>query len=300
MAEPDRYREVIKALRLLEHAPDNRRPFFLFDEPFEDAHRYFTALTQAITTQYEQLRGGIGAEGIELPRLGPLPPGDASHRAAVALAHVAEFLAPHLDGVLVGLLPRHVSDGPGFLAAVQAWLRLPFPPGVRCAVLDESRSVKNLDAEARFIVPEGPLFGFVNALPAEAAMQPLRAALLSAAQASATREPQAATGAYEDAVELCRGRGLARELGGVLMALGAAALARGAQEDARRRFTEAALHAECTGLPAQAAAAWMAVGSLAAAVGLQEVADKALEAARAAAERGGIASLREHVERLHS
>jgi hypothetical protein len=183
---------------------------------------------------------------------------------------------------------------------MEAWLRLPFPPSVLLAVLDESRVLKGLDAEARFTVPEGSLFGFVNALPAEAAEQPLRAALLSAAQASAAGDAQAASGAYEGAAQLCRGRGLARELGGVLMALGAGALASGAQEDARRRFTEAAIHAERAGLPAQAAAAWMAVETLAAAVGMQEVADKARDAARGAAERGGLSTLREHAERLRN
>jgi hypothetical protein len=93
-------------------------------------------------------------------------------------------------------------------------------------------------------------------------------------------------------------RGLAEELGAVLMALGGAALAQEAKEEARRRFTETAVHAGRAGLPGQAAQAWMAVGVLAAEEGSEEAADRTLGAARVAADRGGLTPLREQIERL--
>src|SRR5262245_50349755 len=67
IAEPSERSEVVKALRLAELAPENRRPLFLYMTPFVDVTRYFDGLVEAIRHDYEAIREGAASEGVSLP-----------------------------------------------------------------------------------------------------------------------------------------------------------------------------------------------------------------------------------------
>ncbi|MDI3291659.1 hypothetical protein [Polyangium sp. 15x6] len=281
MADVERRRDVIKALRLIEHAPDNRWPVFVFDEPFEDARLYFLALARAVVAQYEQIRAQAGAAGVELPEHDHGAEGDPIERAGVAVARVAASLAQLVDGVLVALVPGRVLDVQAFRAAFRALSQLPLPPSVRFLVLGD---VGDLDARARFEVPRDRLFAFLQALAPEPAARPLRASMLAAWKALGAGDTLGAERALARAVELCRARGQAREFAAALFGLVGAALARGDTERARDLLTDAALRAERMGLASQAEQAWKGLASLAKACDAEELADIAGEATKRAHE----------------
>src|SRR5690242_5074371 len=67
IAEPSERGEVVKALRLAELAPENRRPLFLYEAPFADARTYFDGLVEAIRHDYEAISEGVAGEGVILP-----------------------------------------------------------------------------------------------------------------------------------------------------------------------------------------------------------------------------------------
>ena len=73
VAEASGRREVVKALRLAELAPENRRPLFLYEAPFAEAEPYFHELTEAIGRDYEAVRKGVANEGVELPAFAMSP-----------------------------------------------------------------------------------------------------------------------------------------------------------------------------------------------------------------------------------
>jgi hypothetical protein len=132
VAAPEDQASVVETLRLIEHAPDNRRPFFLYEEPFIDEMTYFDGLVLKLADDAAKL----GFPALRLPR-----EGDAKSRAELVVARVAEQLG---DGMLVGLVPREAPPG-GF---ARAWLRLWFPANVKHAVLGADAG----DAEARFVL----------------------------------------------------------------------------------------------------------------------------------------------------
>ena len=61
---------LVKALRLMEWRPDNRRPFFLYEEPFEAPEAYFDRLARRVHDDYERVRAGV-AEELADDLLGP-------------------------------------------------------------------------------------------------------------------------------------------------------------------------------------------------------------------------------------
>src|SRR5262245_56031761 len=51
IAEPSERGEMVKALRLAELAPENRRPLFLYEAPFVDACTYFDGVLVALVPE---------------------------------------------------------------------------------------------------------------------------------------------------------------------------------------------------------------------------------------------------------
>jgi len=157
-------------------------------------------------------------------------------------------------------------------------------------VLVRWRAPHELDAEARFEVPNAKLFAFIQSLAADAAVRPIRSTMIDGWRALADGDHDAAARAYGRAEEMSRGRGQTRELAASLLALGGVALARGDTEGALRMFKDAALAGERVGLAGQTAQAWKAAAALAKSEGATELADVASGAARKAAERLGLSA----------
>jgi len=290
LAPPEQRQNVLKTLRLVEYAPDNRRPMFISDEPFESVRLYATRVTRALAVQFEQLRADLGVRGIELPELLERDTDDPIERLAFAIVTIAASLGEHVDGVLLALAPQRVADAAGLRAFLKAFLRWPMPAGrVHLFVIGEAG--EDLDTRVRFEVPRRRFFAFIQSIGHESAVKPLRATMLVGWKALADGKLEEAAHAHARAVELCRARGRGKELVAALLSLGGVALARGDPEAAERTFTEAALSAENQGHSSQAAQAWLGVAALARALGKQEIADVATAAARAAAVRARMPGL---------
>ena len=112
-AEPSERGEVVKALRLGELAPDNRRPLFLYETPFTEATQYFVGLAEAIMHDYEALRKGVGEEGVTLPAFTMNPIGLGPLECAVlAMERAATLLGDRFEGATVALVPEQVARSP--------------------------------------------------------------------------------------------------------------------------------------------------------------------------------------------
>jgi hypothetical protein len=145
-AAPAERGEVVKALRLQELAPDNRRPLFLFEEPFAEPRVYFDGLAAAIRQDYEQIRRGVAEEGVTLP---PFPVTEQGVQGREVLLHATLELAARLlgdpfEGLCLALVPRQIADPTGWRESVARLHGVPLSTHVRIAV---------------FAPPGGPLHG---------------------------------------------------------------------------------------------------------------------------------------------
>ncbi|UQA57036.1 hypothetical protein [Polyangium aurulentum] len=189
VAAPEDQASVVQMLRLIEHAPDNRRPFFLYEEPFTDETAYFDGLVMKLADDAAQL----GMPTLRLPR-----EGDARSRAALVVARVAEQLG---DGMLVGLVPREAPPE-GF---ARAWLPLWFPEGVKLAVL----GADGCDAEARFALELREVASFIKADPLAADKSPEHMIALAGVELAAGNREAARSG-FVAAAKLAETTGDAR------------------------------------------------------------------------------------------
>src|SRR5262245_10341260 len=92
LAAPEWRGDVLKTLRLIEYARDNRRSMFMLDEPFESVRLYAARVTRGIAVQFEQLRADFGVRGIELPELRERDTDDPIERLAFAIVTITANL----------------------------------------------------------------------------------------------------------------------------------------------------------------------------------------------------------------
>ncbi|EYF02226.1 hypothetical protein [Chondromyces apiculatus] len=270
---------LIKALRLAEYEPSNRRPLFVFEAGFEAAEIYFAGLCQQVTSDYELVRKGAAEEGVTLapldaPTRSPALTPEA-HAMAV-LAAAGERLGTHLDGAFVALVPKATADTEAWRRSMERLSRTTRLPSLRMAVLDpeDGPLVGVLGSEgARFSFDTDELFDFVEQqtnrtsagppvppgpsvasgqragvgqAPGREAVKPetaaaLQALFLKGARGAAKNDFGAAVAAYRSARDLCHDQGLAQEEAMAAFALGGAHLAAGNRPMAQVTYGQAAL-----------------------------------------------------------
>lgn len=265
--------ELVKALRLWELSPDNRRPFFLIEASFLDERRYFAAVAAQVATDYEAVRHGAAGEGVALAAFGEAPPIEGARRAGWAVARAAALLGQVLDGIVLVLLPKVIGDPCGFRERVAAWAQEVASEAVRAAVRDaqgdELSSVLGQEA-ARFEVDRRRLAAEVEGMLAGSAEgrggvgaarggdSGLRARL-GAGIAAAARGDHAAAAAAFDAAGATRGGG---GMGSIAsLAAGGLWLGAGAHDRAVQRFLAAARQATVEGRTALACQGWWALSA---------------------------------------
>jgi tetratricopeptide (TPR) repeat protein len=308
--------EMVKALRLGELAPDNRRPLFLYEAPFEETDRYLRGLREAIERDYEAVREGIAGEGVEIPAfiMSPLDVGPVGC-AALAMEGAAALLGERFDGVTVALLPEQVTDGPAWKEVVGELDRLPWSPRVRIAVHAVPQGLLDgvlQPGGAQLFVDLPALLAFLRDLgagsaePGQAAITPapeetarqLRTLLLDAAAHTAAGEHTAAAGRYEEAAALCVSERLSDEEAIVRMALGGAYMAAEIPALAVESYCKAAGLAAALGAWSLSCVAWLGAGGTYLALGNDEPAAAAYQAAVAAARKGELPVLRDEALRM--
>jgi hypothetical protein len=299
-AEEDRSL-VVQALRLRENAPDNRRPFFVVEEPFTGSDVYFPRLAAHIAEQYERLRQGVADEGVTLVPFaagGDLRvSGSALAQAGLAADRVARLLGEQFDGIVVALVPDHVANVAHWREGVRVLAETRWSPRVRFAVLAPPggplASVLP-DIGARFELDPGAMLAFL-AQPGpdapEATTPGLRPLLLAATKAQAAGDFSAAAARYREARARCQSEGLLEQEIVVLLALAGACLAAGAPDLAVQSYRDAAMLAESAEAWALACHAWMGMGGAFLPDESFAPAVVAFRAAEAAAKRGEIPSL---------
>ncbi len=266
--------ELVKALRMMELAPANRRPFFVYEAPFDGEERWHDGLCSALREGYEAVRKGAESEGVTLPALADddVRTGAAA-RAAAWVRRVASALRGPLDGAVVVLIPSEIRAREAWRATMRTWATAPIPEEVRLAVWDSPdgalEAVIPAEATARFSVdrdaifahaikqnerrsagPEVPLPSVVtaakgdrgggSATPSPEGGRRLRGALLEAARAMARQDWYAAAGGYRVALMICRDEGLRVEEVTVLVALGGLCAAVGDVPRAHEAYAAAA------------------------------------------------------------
>lgn len=300
VSSPDDRRDLVKALRMMELTPGNRRPFFVYEAPFAEEGPWFDGLCASLREDYEAVREGAAGEGVTLPvwvaaddaALGP------SGRAAAAVRRVGAMLAGRLDGAVVALVPSQIAAPEQWRASMTGWARAPFPAEVHLALWDPPggplAAVVPDEAAARFAVDQDALFDHLERLhsvksagpavpaapamtdaqraaveaelgrkvPSEEAGRRLRGALLQAAHGMGRQDWPGAATHYLAALTVCRDEGLRTEEVMVLVALGGLCAAVGQAERALESYALAAQGATEIALWPVVAQAWLGAAGL--------------------------------------
>jgi tetratricopeptide (TPR) repeat protein len=253
--------DLVKALRLFEASPENRRPMFLYEAPFIEPRGYFTGLCDRIAQDYELVRKGAAEEGVMLPpfavdermlaqRLSPIG------RAVLHMERAATLLGERLDGVLVALVPPHVGLAGCFRECVATLAKALLSTRVHLAVVDRpngplesvlgaTRAHFEIDqakllAHKKQLISQASGGPATDAQPAPTKTQELASLLLDAAESTRQGGSTKAMELYRRAIVLCRAEDLMIEEACVRMALAGACLAAGEAPAALESYRKAA------------------------------------------------------------
>ncbi len=299
VSSPDDRRDLVKALRMMELTPGNRRPFFVYEAPFAEEGLWFDGLCASLREDYEAVREGPRGRVSRSPcGSPPTTPRSASGRAAAAVRRVGAMLAGRLDGAVVALVPSQIAAPEQWRASMTGWARAPFPAEVHLALWDPPggplAAVVPDEAAARFAVDQDALFDHLERLhsvksagpavpaapamtdaqraaveaehgrkvPSEEAGRRLRGALLQAAHGMGRQDWPGAATHYLAALTVCRDEGLRTEEVMVLVALGGLCAAVGQAERALESYALAAQGATEIALWPVVARAWLGAAGL--------------------------------------
>ncbi|WP_437841687.1 hypothetical protein [Sorangium sp. So ce1153] len=329
---------MLKSLRVWEMERENRRPFFLYEEPFIDKAGYFEGLCKRLGDDYELLRKQAAQDGVELSPFTPQDPQRVAgmpplERAVVHVERAGALLGERLDGVLLGLLPRQVRDAAAWRQSVAALARAPWSTRVLLSFFDPPGGPLEsvLGAEgARFSVNRDELFDYLRQLatnksagpagppppvPTEAQreeyerrtgqklMSPdegraLRTVLMDAAQHMSRGRHAEAAEAYRSARHICQAHGMLLEEATILVALAGLALAVRAPDQALECYRRAVAIGREKESFQLVAQAWLGTGAVFMMQKEYVRAAQAYEAAGDAARTAGVPTLRIEALRL--
>ncbi|NUP10716.1 MAG: hypothetical protein HOW73_32125 [Polyangiaceae bacterium] len=247
---------AVKALRVLEWQPENRRPFVVFEAAFDSEPEYLKALVNQLERDIAATDEGLRKDGIERA---PAPRRPASTELPAALAY-AEALARHVASFLDGLV---VVLAPSAVPAPQAWIKLvqlvaavrPAGSALRVDVLSptvpELREV--LPIAARFQVDRAALFEYLKQLGSKPSQGP---ADDSAPKLSPDKRRAIEKELGQPLISMETGHTLK-----VLMMEGSRALQDGAPKVAVRKLRAARMLCDATGLVRQGALITIGLGT---------------------------------------
>ncbi len=286
-------KEMVKALRLAEWDPDNRRPLIRTEAPFDTAESFLSALAQVIERSYEELAMGLQSDGMEIPPLDAPKQPITTGEIASLLRRAAEGVQWILEGLDVALIPTHVDDPEGYASLVGGLSRISDGSRLRIMVLDDPALPETIRARSRFVLdsesvrryaqnladakgraPGSPKPWFSPKqklalerdlgyrLPSEATGESLRILLFEAGEAMRKGQPGEAARRFRRAAMLCNLSGLEREGVAVGIALGTATFASGETPGAVAAYQKAKQEAVGLELPLLAAQAELGVAAV--------------------------------------
>ena len=318
VADPADRGAVVKALRLAELSPENKRPLFLYEAPFLDQGDYFAGLAEAIEADYLALRAGVAGEGVTLPPFFSISSAGESRylpmeRALRAIDRASVLLGPGFDGLTLALAPERIASTAIYRASASAICCAQLGARGRVAIFDPGGHTLGQVFEpwqASFQIDAAELGAFLEQLGQRPSRGPgaaeaprsriLRDHLMAAARATEKARPEDAIAHYRAARAFCRAEQRTTEeatvliaLAGVFLAARTPALAMTAYEDA----AAIALKAKAWALAAQAR-----IGAGGAAMGMEGYVDAEIcyRAAAEAASQAGVPELVQEARRMEA
>ncbi|HTJ81876.1 MAG TPA: hypothetical protein VL400_09120 [Polyangiaceae bacterium] len=296
-ADAESRSDVLKSLRLLECQPNNRRPISIVDAPFATEAAYLAGIVAHVESDVAKVDAGLTEDGIhrEAPPTRPLTltlPSVLSHLDRLA-GHVAQVL----DGLVVVLAPKAVTDPRGFASVVRSLAAIPArPTALRLDVLafDIPALETLLPVAVPFELDRDALFDYLRDLgpgssagPKEGDIPPmtpeqratverelgqpllscdagqtLKRLLMDGGKALAGGTAKEAIRKYRAARILCEATGLARESIVVTLGLGTAYVASTNLAAAEAAYRQAVARAEAIAAPALSAQARFGLGAV--------------------------------------
>ena len=282
--------EMLKALRLMEWQPRNRRPFVLVEAAFTSEAAFALATACTLERDYEQLRNGLAKDGLTIPALASAERPVSIARLAAQLAVAAAGVRQVLDGLVIALCPASVAEGAPYPTFALRLASASNGSSLRVCVLDDPRLRKKLPGQASFAVDPDALHAFLKELkparskgpgaaaprlspprkaaleeklkrriPSQATGDELRTLLLDAGKAMRDGQLRTAVRKLRAARMLCHLSGLTVEEAATSLALGSAALAAQDKRAAIAAYRTAKQIAVAGALPAIAAQAELGI-----------------------------------------
>jgi hypothetical protein len=316
VANPDDRGGLVKALRLAELSPENKRPLFLYEAPFAEQGAYFAGLAEGVEADYEALREGVAGEGVTLPRFSSANPAAESRdppaeRALRAVERANALLGPRFGGLTLALVPARIEDPARFRAGMEVILGAPVGEQTRIAIFDRGGITLGRILEqrrARFHIDAAALGAFLDQLGQRGSRGPgsvesprrslLRDHLSAAARATEKGCRDEALAHFRAARAVCRAEGRTLEEATVLMALAGAFLAGKTPALAMTAYEDAAAIAVKASAWALASQARLGAGGVAMSMEWYRDADVSYRAAAEAAERAEVSALLEEANRM--
>ena len=283
-------KDFIKALRVMEWQPGNRRPFVIVEAAFTSKAAFALGATSALEADYEKLRKGLAEDGLVIPALVPCEPPVTTERFLAQLDFATRSVSQVLDGLVVVLVPSSIEEGAPYAPFAQRLAAISNGTTLRVGVLDEPSLGSALPGQACFAVDQDALLAFLKELkpnqskgpaspapqlspPQKAALekelnrrvtsQPtgdaLRTLLLDAGKAMSDGHFKVAVRKFRAARMLCHLSGLTQEEAVTSIALGSAALAAEDKRAALAAYRAAKQIALANDLPVMAAQAELGI-----------------------------------------
>jgi hypothetical protein len=246
---PSSRMDAVKSLRVLEWAPDNRRPFVIVEDPFVTVEQYLTGLAQKLETDRAKLAEGLAEDGVVLRPMRKIGrPVELATLVDVA-SSFATSLRPTLDGLVLVLMPTRVEAPAAFAQVVKLLAASVIGDALRIAVQDQP-GFDDYRGVASFVVDEGALIEFLKQMGNDNA------------KSSGPRSASPPSTAAQKATD---GKKIMSEATGIdlrrLILDGGTAMSQGSFKLAARRFRAARMLCHLAELPEEEAATSIAAGS---------------------------------------
>ena len=213
--------------------------FIRFNEPFEDVNRYGFTLRQSLLNQYEDIREGIGSEGIAADWV--CPEVEPEETGILAFLRTCASLRKYYEGIMVHLVavltPQQVEDTDGWTQWLETLAQSQLSGNVRFMVVErhETRILDQLcEAHSDQIVtlqPDldmpGAYVKLVRDIPGSGAGFTFRRLFIAFTSAASVGNLAAAPHAGQRALKIATDQGWPQMQTVIHMALGSAFFAAG-------------------------------------------------------------------------
>jgi hypothetical protein len=280
-------KDMLKALRIMEWRPENRRPFVIIESEFVSEAAFALAIASALEADHEKLRRGLAEDGLTIPALALAQRPITAERLVAQLGEAARGVSQVLDGLVLVLVPVSIAEGAPYAPFIERLAAASNGSTLRVCALDDPSLRSKLPGQASFTVDHDKLRSFLKELKPNASRGP-------AASAPKLSPPQKAALEKELGARL-PSQPTGDELRTLLLDAGKA-MSDGQFKVAARKFRAARMLCHLSGLTQEEAATSLALGSAALAAQDKRAAIAAYRTAKQIALAGGLSVMAAQAE----